>query len=65
MTGRGLHHSATVVLSALMALIGVALVVQALTGHGGVISGRMLAGVLFLAAGAGRFYVQARGSHET
>jgi hypothetical protein len=60
MTGRRIHRSATTALSALMALIGVALVVEALGGRGGLLSGRTLLGVLFLAAGIGRLYVEAR-----
>ncbi len=60
MTGRSVHRSATIALSALMALIGVALIAQALDGHGGLLSARTLLGLLFLAAGAGRLYVEAR-----
>jgi hypothetical protein len=60
MTGGGIHSAGTVVLSTLMAIIGVALLTQALSGDGGVLSGRSLLGVLFLAAGAGRLYVLAR-----
>jgi hypothetical protein len=60
MTGRRLHRSATVALSTLMVLLGVALVVQALAGHGGVLSPRTLLGLLFLAAGVGRLYIEAR-----
>ncbi|HYM44643.1 MAG TPA: hypothetical protein VES65_00575 [Solirubrobacteraceae bacterium] len=60
MSGRGIHSAGTVVLSLLMAVIGVALLVQAIGGHGSVISGRLLLGVLFVAAGVGRLYVQAR-----
>ncbi len=48
------------VLAVAMALIGVALLVEAVGGHGGVLSGRALLGVLFLAAGAGRMYIEAR-----
>ncbi len=62
MTGRGVHRYSTVVLSLLMAAIGVALAVQALSGHGGVISGRLLLGVLFVAAGVGRLYLESRRS---
>jgi hypothetical protein len=47
-------------LSVLMALIGVVLLVQAVGGHGGVLSSRALLGVLFLAAGGGRLYVERR-----
>jgi len=50
----------TYVLSLAMAAIGLALIVQALSGHGGVISPRLLLGVLFVAAGAGRAYIQVR-----
>ncbi len=60
MTGRGVHRSTTVVLSLLMLALGVALIVQAVGGHGSVISGRLLLGVLFLAAGGGRLYLESR-----
>jgi hypothetical protein len=60
MSGRGTHSAGTVVLSVLMAIIGIALLTQALGGDGGVLSGRSLLGVLFIAAGAGRLYVLAR-----
>jgi hypothetical protein len=60
MTGRRLHRSATVALSTLMALLGVALVVEALAGQGGLLSARTLLGLLFLAAGLGRLYIEAR-----
>jgi hypothetical protein len=60
MTGRGAHRATTFVLSLLMAAIGLALIVQVAGGHGGVISPRLLLGVLFLAAGVGRMYVEVR-----
>ena len=44
MTGRTVHRSGTYVLSVLMAVIGVALIVQVLTGDGGVLSARLLLG---------------------
>jgi hypothetical protein len=47
-------------LSVLMALIGIVLLVQAVDGHGGMLSARTLLGVLFLAAGVGRLYVERR-----
>jgi predicted membrane channel-forming protein YqfA (hemolysin III family) len=55
--GRGLHRSGTLVLSLLMAVIGVALIVEAIVraGHGA-ISLLLVMGVLFLAAGVGRLY---------
>jgi hypothetical protein len=61
MSGRGVHRVSTVVLSLLMAAIGVALIVEAVDGRGGAISPRLLLGVLFVAAGAGRLYVVRRG----
>ena len=64
MTGRRLHRSATVALSTLMVLLGVALVVEALAGQGGVLSARTLLGLLFLAAGVGRLYIEARRSRR-
>jgi hypothetical protein len=58
MTGPQVHRAGTFVLSLLMAVIGLALIVQALQGHGGAISPRLLLGVLFVAAGAGRLYLE-------
>jgi len=65
MNGRQAHRAGTVVLSLLMGAIGVALVVQAVSGHGSIVSPRLLLGVLFIAAGAGRLYVEKRRSRET
>jgi fucose permease len=60
MNGRQAHRASTLVLSLLMAAIGVALIVEAATGHASVISPRLLLGVLFIAAGGGRWYVEVR-----
>ncbi len=60
MIGRQVHRSGTFVLSLLMAAIGIALIVQAAVGHGGAISARMLLGVLFVAAGVARLYLEAK-----
>jgi hypothetical protein len=57
---RQFHRAATVVLSLVMIVIGVGLVVETITGHGSAVSPRMLLGVLFVAAGAGRIYLQAK-----
>ena len=46
--------------SLVMAAIGVALIVEAVDGHGSVISPRLLLGGLFIAAGAGRLWVEAK-----
>jgi hypothetical protein len=58
MTGPQVHRLATMAFSVVMMAIGVALTVQA-AGAGG-ISPRLLLGVLFIAAGLGRMYVEVR-----
>jgi hypothetical protein len=60
MSGRQAHRMGTFVLSVLMAIIGVALVVQAVGARGGAVSPRLLLGALFVAAGAGRLYAEVR-----
>jgi hypothetical protein len=60
MNGRQAHRMGTFVLSLLMVAIGLALIVQTITGHASVISPRMVLGVLFCAAGCGRGYVEIR-----
>jgi uncharacterized membrane protein HdeD (DUF308 family) len=60
MTGRQVHRTATVVLSLLMVVIGVALIVETLAGSGSATSARLLLGVLFIAGGVARIYVEAR-----
>jgi hypothetical protein len=51
---------ATQLLSALMILIGVAMIVRTVAGGGGPIALGLLLGVLFVAAGAGRLYAERR-----
>jgi hypothetical protein len=66
MNSRQAHRSATLMFSLVMIVIGVALIVQAVDGHGGVISPRLLLGVLFIAAGGGRLYLEEkRGRRES
>ena len=50
----------TRVLSALMIVIGVAIVVRTLAEGGGALALGLLLGVLFVAAGAGRLYAERR-----
>ena len=50
----------THVLPALMVLIGIALIVRTLAAGGGVLAIGIVFGVLFLAAGAGRLYLETR-----
>jgi hypothetical protein len=64
MLAQRIYRNTTVVLSLLMMALGVALVVQAITGDGGVLSPRMLLGLLLIAAGGGRVYLQRRRSRE-
>jgi hypothetical protein len=65
MNGRQAHRMGTFVLSLLMVAIGLALIVQAIGGSSGIISPRLLLGVLFIAAGVGRGYLEIRRSRGT
>jgi hypothetical protein len=58
MRGRTVHRSGTVVFSVLMVAIGLALIGQVLAAGASVLSARLLLGVLFLAAGVGRLYLE-------
>lgn len=51
-------RGATLLLSALMIVIGVAMIVRTLAAGGGAIALGLLLGILFIAAGAGRLYVE-------
>ncbi len=62
MNGRQAHRMGTFVLSLAMMVIGLALIGQVVGGGGSVISPRLLLGVLFIAAGAGRAYLEVRRS---
>ncbi|HWX74291.1 MAG TPA: hypothetical protein VNZ05_03230 [Solirubrobacteraceae bacterium] len=66
MFGRGVHRSGTLLLSVIMAAIGVGLIVEAIVGvrHGSVVM-LALAGSLFLAAGVGRIYVERKRGTRT
>ncbi len=57
-----LRHTTTSVLSVFMILIGVGLVVRTLAEGGGALALGLILGVLFVAAGAGRLVLQARGT---
>ena len=58
---RTAHRSATMVLSALMLVLGVAIVARTLAAGGGVASIGLVLGVLFTLAGAGRLYLARKG----
>lgn len=62
---RGVHRSATRLLSLAMVAIGIALVVRTLAAGGGGLALGLVLGVLFVAAGGARLYLlakQGRGS---
>ena len=50
----------TVVLSSLMVVLGLAMIVRAVAGGGGPLAVGVVLGLLFIAAGAGRLYVERR-----
>jgi hypothetical protein len=56
-----IHRTSTRVMSVLMILIGLVLVVRTIIAGGGALATGILLGVLFVAAGAGRLYLQFRG----
>jgi hypothetical protein len=56
-------RSLTRVTSGLMVLLGVAIVARTLAGGGGPTAIGILLGVLFVAAGAGRLYLQRERGH--
>jgi hypothetical protein len=55
-----LHGSATRTMSVIMIVIGIALIIRTLAAGGGAIATGVILGVLFVAAGAARLYVQLR-----
>ena len=59
MSGKQVHRAGTTVLSLAMVAIGIALAVEAIGGEG-VLSARLLLGVLFVAGGSGRLYIDMR-----
>jgi len=56
-TPRDVHRGATRFMSALMVLIGLALLASTIARGGGPLAIGVLLGVLFVAAGAGRLYL--------
>jgi uncharacterized membrane protein YadS len=65
MNGRQLHRLSTLVLSLAMVAIGLALIVRSLSESAGALSVGLLAGVLFIAAGVGRTWVERRRGRGT
>ena len=60
MTGRHVHQAGTVVLSTIMLVLGAILIAEMIVAGEGVLSYRLLLGVLFLLAGCGRLYLELR-----
>ena len=58
---RDIHRGSTLVLSAAMAVLGVAILAVTLANGGGPLSLGVIMGVLFVAAGGGRLYFTWRG----
>jgi hypothetical protein len=58
---RNLRQSYTRVTSILMIVVGIALLARTLAAGGGPVATGVLLGLLFVAAGAGRLYLQSRG----
>jgi hypothetical protein len=52
------HRGATLVLSTVMIVLGVAILVSTLARGGGPLAVGVLLGILFVLAGAGRLYVE-------
>ena len=60
-TPREVHRGATRVLSAVILVVGVALVISTVARGGGPLAIGVVMGVLFAAVGAGRLYLLTRG----
>ena len=60
----GLHGGTTIVLSSIVALLGLAMIVTAIVGGGGPLARGVLVGVLFVIAGGGRAWLAVRGARD-
>jgi hypothetical protein len=58
---RQMRRSFTRLTSAAMVVIGIALLIRTIAAGGGALASGLLLGVLFIAAGVGRIYLQSRG----
>jgi hypothetical protein len=59
-TGRDLHRRTTTFFSVVLVLLGVAMILRAVTGGGGALAIGVVLGVLFVFAGCGRIYLARR-----
>lgn len=60
MSGRDVHRRMTTLMSAVLILLGVALLVRTIAEGGGPLATGLLLGLLFIAAGAGRLWMSRR-----
>lgn len=58
---RQLRHTYTRVMSILMIVVGVAMLAVTFSSGGGAAATGIVLGVLFIAAGTGRLYIQSKG----
>ncbi len=61
-SSQGIGTSGTRLLSPIIALLGAAIIVRTLAAGGSVLSAGVLIGAVFVAIGAGRFYLSLRAS---
>ena len=61
---RDVHRNGTILLSATLMVLGVAMIARTIAAGGGPISAGVLLGLLFVAAGAGRVWVATRGDRR-
>jgi hypothetical protein len=57
---RDLHRQTTGLLSVVLVILGVAMIVRTIVAGGGGLAFGLLMGVLFIAAGVGRMYINTR-----
>lgn len=60
----GLHGGLTIVLSSIVALLGLAMIVTAIAGGGGPLARGVLVGALFVLAGGGRAWLAWHGARD-
>lgn len=60
----GLHGGTTIVLSSIVALLGLAMIVTAIAGGGGPLARGVLVGALFVLAGGGRAWLAWHGARD-
>jgi hypothetical protein len=57
---RSVHRGTTGLLSVILVILGIAMIIRTLTAGGGALAFGLLMGVLFIAAGLGRIYINTR-----